>query len=104
MPSSGSTIQTRAASSRALSSLPSSESTASPGRCSASSAHQQLVGGGVAGVLELAALEALAAHLEQALSGDGGQPGGEDVVVGGGFGGRRTGFVGHGRQPMRVRS
>ena len=51
-----------------MSSSPSSESTASSGRCSASSAHQQLVGGAVAGVLELAALEALAAHLEQPLA------------------------------------
>ena len=37
MPSSGSTIQTRSAVSRSLSSFPSSERTASPGRCSARS-------------------------------------------------------------------
>jgi len=43
---------------------------------------QELLGRRVTGVLELAALEALATHLEQQLAGDGGGPGGEAVVVG----------------------
>ena len=58
-------------------------------------AHQEVVGGDVAGVLELLALQALLADLEQAGSGDGGEPGGEDVVVGGGLGGRGAGIEGH---------
>ena len=44
--------------------------------------HQQLVGGLVAGVLELTALETLAADLEQPLPRDRGEPLGQDVVVG----------------------
>ncbi len=45
--------------------------------------HQQVVRRLVPGVLELPALEPLAADLGQQLAGDGGRPGGEDVVVGG---------------------
>jgi hypothetical protein len=67
--------------------------------------HQQLVGGAVAGVLELLALEALGADLEEAAAGGLGEPGGEHVVVGGGGSGRGTGIEGHGRHPSgRVRS
>ena len=89
VPSSGSTIQTRLAESLRLVVLPpSSDRTASSGRCVGEQLHQQLVGGQVAGVLELAALETLAAHLEQPLARDGRQPLGQHVVVGAGR--RRT--------------
>ena len=50
--------------------------------------HQQLVGGLVAGVLELAALQALLTHLEQALARHGSQPLGQHMVIG--TGRRRT--------------
>ena len=71
--------------------LLSSDITASPGRCSAQQRHQQVVGGQVAGVLELLALEALAADLGQQVAGDGGRPGGEGVVVVAVGTGRRAG-------------
>ena len=51
--------------------------------------HEQLVGGQVAGVLELAALEPLLADLEQAAAGGLGQPARQHVVVG--VGGGRPG-------------
>ena len=44
--------------------------------------HDQLVGGAVAGVLELAALEPLLPDLEQAAAGGLGHPAGQHVVVG----------------------
>ena len=52
--------------------------------------HQQVVGGQVAGVLELLALEPLGADLGQQLAGHRGGPGREGVVVGAG-GGRGDG-------------
>jgi hypothetical protein len=62
--------------------------------------HEQLVGGEVAGVLELLALQTALAHLQQQVSGDRGRPRGEQVVVGQGLGGRRSGVeVGHGPRP-----
>ncbi len=57
--------------------------------------HQQLVGGPVAGVLELASLQTLGAHLEQPATGRLGQPGGHHVVVGGRVVGRGAGVEGH---------
>jgi len=51
--------------------------------------------GTVAGILERTALEALLTDLEQATAGGVGQPGGEDVVVGGGCLGRCSGIEGH---------
>ena len=104
MPSSGSTIQTRLFSSRALSSLPSSESTASVGPVLGEQLHQQHVRGPVARVLELAALEALGADLEQPLARDRREPRGQHVVVGGGLGGRGSGSKRHAEQPTSARS
>ena len=66
--------------------------------------HQQVVGRAVSGVLELLALETLGADLEQALTGDGGGPGCEDMVVGGGLGGRSPWVgIGHGQSLSRGR-
>ena len=64
-------------------------------------ARQQLLGGAVAGVLQLAALQTLGADLEQPLAGLLGRPDGEGVVVEGAGVNR---CVAHGRHPMRVRS
>ena len=105
MPSSGSTIQTRLLLEPRLVvlALLGEHRVARP--VLGEQLHQQLVRGAVAGVLELLALQALAADLEQALTGDGGQPGGEHVVVGGGFGGRGSGFESHADTlPTGVRS
>ena len=75
--------------------LLSSDITASSGPVLGAQRHQQVVGGQVAGVLEGLALEPLAADLGQQLTGDGGGPGREGVVVAaatsGGAGGRQRG-------------
>ena len=55
--------------------------------------HEQVVGGEVAGVLQLAALEPLLADLEQAAAGSLGQPARQHVVVG--VGGGRPRVEGH---------
>lgn len=58
-------------------------------------AHQQLVGGPVPGVLELLADQPLLADPEQQLTRHRGQPGRQDVVVGGRCVGRGAGFESH---------
>ena len=55
--------------------------------------HEQLVGGQVAGVLELATLEPLLADLEQTAAGGLGQPARQHVVVG--VGGGRSRIESH---------
>ena len=99
MPSSGSTIHTRSAESRAdLSaafSSASSDRTAVVGPVGREQLHQQLVGGLVAGVLELTPLETLAAHFEQPLPRDRRQPLGQHVVVGTGWRGAVAVVVRH---------
>ena len=95
VPSSGSTIQTRSASQAGLVVLALLAEHRIAGTVLREQAHQQLVGGAVAGILQLAALQALAADLEQPVTGRVGQPGCERVVVHGGL-------VSHEGQPLRV--
>jgi hypothetical protein len=68
-------IQTREDCSLTGSSLASSLSTASFGRCSARSPHEQLVSYTIARVLERTTLEPLASHLEESVTGHGREPG-----------------------------
>ncbi|GAA1112372.1 hypothetical protein GCM10009668_37530 [Nocardioides dubius] len=56
---------------------------------------QHVLGGAVAGVLQLTALEALGTHLEQHLTGLFGEPDSESVVIGC----RCCGKVSHGADP-----
>ena len=99
VPSSGSTIHTRVGAEAHLVVLALLGQHRVVGAVLGQQPHQQLVGGGVAGVLELAPLEPLAADLEQPASGLLGQPGREHVVVGGG--GWRAGGL---RHPVTVLS